>query len=77
MAGQIWVGTDNSGLFIIDRNHNVVKRITTPLIQSNNITKIIPYDDNHMLIAAYTDNIYLIDLGLWPYILSKVPKERQ
>ncbi|WP_304475458.1 two-component regulator propeller domain-containing protein [uncultured Duncaniella sp.] len=63
VAGQIWVGTDNSGLFIIDRNHNVVKRITTPLIQSNNITKIIPYDDNHMLIAAYTDNIYLIDIG--------------
>lgn len=62
-AGQMWVGTDNSGLFIIDQNLNIVKKITTPLIQSNNITKIIPYDDEHVLISAYTDNLYLIDIN--------------
>ena len=60
--GRMWVGTDNCGLFIIDSDLNIVKTISTPLLRSNNITKIIPYDDNHLLISAYTDNLYLIDI---------------
>ena len=60
--GQMWVGTDNIGLFIFDRDLNIVKTISTPLIRSNNITKIIPYDENHILISAYTDNLYLVDI---------------
>ncbi len=61
--GQMWVGTDNSGLFVIDQDLNVIKNISTPLLRSNNITKIIPYDNDHILISAYTDNLYLIDIN--------------
>lgn len=60
--GQMWVGTDNSGLFIINSGLEVVKTISTPLIRSNNITKIIPFDDSRMLISAYTDNLYMVDI---------------
>lgn len=60
--GQMWVGTDDSGLFVIDRDLNVMKTISTPLIRSNNITKILPYDSDHVLISAYSDNLYLINV---------------
>lgn len=60
--GQMWVGTDDSGLFVINNNLDVVKTISTPLLRSNNITKIIPYDSNYVLISAYSDNLYLIDI---------------
>lgn len=60
--GNMWVGTDESGLFVIDPNLNVVKNISTPLIRSNNIPKILPYDLDHMLVSAYFDNLYLIDI---------------
>lgn len=60
--GNMWVGTDDSGLFVIDRALNVVKTISTPLLRSNNITRIIPYDLDNMLVSAYSDNLYLIDI---------------
>ena len=60
--GHIWVGTDDSGLFVINNDLNVIKTISTPIIRSNNITKIIPYDSGHVLISAYSDNLYLVDI---------------
>lgn len=60
--GQIWIGTGDEGLFLIDHNLNTVKNISEPLIRSNNITKIISYDHDHILISAYSDGLYLIDV---------------
>lgn len=60
--GRMWVGTDNLGIFVIDQNLEVVHTVGAPIIRSNNITKVIRYDDNHMLFSAYTDGLYLIDI---------------
>lgn len=61
--GNKWIGTDDSGLYVIDRDFNVIKNIASPNFRSNNITKIIPYDSERMLAAAYNDNLYLIDIN--------------
>lgn len=60
--GEMWVGTDNAGLFIIDRNLNLVDNISSPLFRSNNITKIIPFDKDQMLLSSYGDNLYLVNI---------------
>ena len=60
--GQLWIGTGDNGLFIIDDELNVIKNITAPQLRSNNITKIISYDNRHILVSAYSDNLYLIDI---------------
>lgn len=58
----MWIGTGDNGLFIIDDELNVIKNITAPQLRSNNITKIISYDNRHILVSAYSDNLYLIDI---------------
>lgn len=60
-SGAIWVGTSDDGLYVIDRDMEIVGRVGTPDLHSNNITKIIPYDRDHMLVAAYSDNLYLVN----------------
>lgn len=59
--GQIWVGTGGNGLFLIDSNLNIITNIFKGL-RSNNITRIVPYDSNHVMLSAYSDNIYLLDV---------------
>lgn len=59
--GNVWAGSDDKGLYIIDKELNVIDNITMPQLGSNNITKIIPYDDNNVLVSAYNDNLYLIN----------------
>lgn len=60
--GQLWVGTSDNGLLVFDNNLNPVKNFAAPVINSNNITKIIPYDNRHVLLSAYTDDLYLVDI---------------
>ncbi len=60
---RVWVGTGNNGLFIFDRELNTIRNITTPLVKQNNITRSIPYDSQHMLISAFSDNLYLVDIN--------------
>lgn len=59
--GNMWVGTDDRGLYVLDPKFKLVTFFTAPQLQSNNITRIIPYDHNTMLVAAYTDKLYLIN----------------
>ncbi len=61
--GQLWVGTGDNGLFVIDPELETINNITTSLIRSNNITKIIPYDASHVLVSAYSDNLYLVNIN--------------
>lgn len=58
----MWVGTSDNGLLVFDNNLNPVKNFAAPVINSNNITKIIPYDNRHVLLSAYTDDLYLVDI---------------
>lgn len=60
--GRVWVGTGSNGLFIFDKELNTIRNITTPLVKHNNITRSIPYDNQHMLISAFSDNLYLVDI---------------
>lgn len=61
--GRVWVGTGSNGLFIFDKELNTIRTITTPLVKQNNITRSIPYDSQHMLISAFSDNLYLVDIN--------------
>lgn len=61
--GRMWVSTDNRGLCVIDGDFEIIHTIGTPTIRSNNITKVIPFDKNHMLFSAFSDNLYLIDVN--------------
>lgn len=59
--GQIWIGTGGNGLYMIDNSLNVITNISKGL-RSNNITRIVPYDANHVILSAYSDNIYLLNV---------------
>lgn len=59
--GQIWIGTSGKGILLFDRNSNLITDSFKGLL-SNNITRIIQFDDNHILLSAYSDNIYLINV---------------
>ncbi len=61
--GRMWVSTDNRGLYVIDKNFEIIHTVGIPAISSNNITKVIPYDENRMLFSAFSDNLYLIDVN--------------
>lgn len=61
--GRMWVSTDNRGLGVIDENFDIIHNVGTPTIHSNNITKVIPFDKDHMLFSAFSDNLYLIDIN--------------
>lgn len=61
--GRMWVSTDNRGLYVIDNDFEIIHTVGTPAISSNNITKVIPFDENRMLFSAFSDNLYLIDIN--------------
>lgn len=63
--GRIWVGCSDSGIHIFNPDFSEVPNSNTPLFSSSNITRLLPYDDSHMLAASYLDNIYIIDLDMF------------
>lgn len=58
---RIWVGSSDGGLHVFDHTLDEVSHNATSIFSSINITRLLPYDDRHMLAAEYLDNIYLID----------------
>lgn len=58
---NVWVGSSNGGLHVFDPNLEESSRNATSIFSSINITRLLPYDNRHMLAAEFLDNIYLID----------------
>lgn len=58
---RIWAGKSSEGIEVYS---NDLKRLTelTPALGMNNITKLMAWDDRHILLASYGDNLYLMDI---------------
>lgn len=58
---RVWVGSSDGGIRIFNSDLSEVDNSSVPTFSSNNITRLLPYDDNHMLVASFLDNIYIVD----------------
>ena len=58
--GRVWAGNSLTGIDIYSSDLADVKHLK-PVVGVNNITAIIPYDADHMLFAAYGNNLYLME----------------
>lgn len=61
---RIWVGTARNGMYIIDKLDQEPKNILLPNI-SNNITKILPLNQEEMIFSSYSFGIYKINISSW------------
>ncbi len=61
--GRVWAASGDRGLALVDSSLRVVDSIAIPRIKSNNITKVTRLDDDHMLISAYSDKLYKVDVN--------------
>ena len=59
--GNIWVGTSDNGIFIYGPDLVLKKHLANRLFNSDNITKIVLMPSGEMLVAAYTDGIYVVN----------------
>lgn len=58
----IWVGYSDRGIRRFSPEGEPLQSpANSPLFTSDNITRILPYDESHMLVASFLDNIYLVD----------------
>lgn len=60
----VWVGFSDRGIRRFSPQGELLDNPgTSPMFTSDNITRILPYDDTHMLVASFLDNIYLVDIN--------------
>lgn len=59
--GNVWFGTSDNGIIVYRPDLSQKVHIIDHLFQSNNIPQIIPLSPDEMLVAAYTDGIYVVD----------------
>lgn len=58
----VWVGYSDRGIRRFSPDGEPIdKPGSSPLFTSDNITRILPYDESHMLVASFLDNIYLVN----------------
>lgn len=60
-AKKVWIGTSDNGIIIFDSKLSNKTSIVNSGLNSPNITKIIPTPSGKMLVAAYADDIYVVD----------------
>ena len=62
--GYLWVGTNNNGIYILDKEYKISKTFNKELIVSNGIKGIIE-DDNHNMWIGTDNGLIRINMSNW------------
>lgn len=61
-SGQIWIGTDQQGLYVFHSDITLKRHLVSTIGSSNNITKVIPFSKEEVLVSVYTDDLYKVNI---------------